>query len=262
MKRKLFYTKYALRCFKIISALCVCFLITIEVDNIRKGAFIDFINTRNYCILILEVVNFLAIFFFIFSYFFPQRFGGLSFIAYMYSFLIILFEPSNYMGILMFFLGTTLLCARGLMNKHKKIKTVFISVFFILLNLSYIRFGFSYFLNHFFETLGVVLVLCLIIFLMRGYYINTLVYEDKKLNLALYPKLTERDCRVLKKIQIGEKYVFIAKEEGLTEGSLKNRLHVIFDTLETGDKQGFLSYYSDWEIFFEPIKSDKIVLQQ
>ena len=92
---------------------------------------------------------------------------------------------------------------------------------------------------------------------MRGYYVNTIVLEEKKLNLALYPKLTERDCRILQKIQRGEKYVFIAKEEGLTEGSLKNRLHIVFDTLETGDKQGFLTYYSDWELYYEFVESDE-----
>ncbi len=76
--------------------------------------------------------------------------------------------------------------------------------------------------------------------------------EDKKLNLASYYKLTERDCRILQKIQNGEKYSIIAKEVNITEGSLKNRLHFVFSTMETGDKQGFLSYYDDYELYFDP----------
>lgn len=33
-------------------------------------------------------------------------------------------------------------------------------------------------------------------------------------------------------------------------GSVKNRLRVIFDELEVGDKQGFLNKYSDFEICY------------
>lgn len=40
-------------------------------------------------------------------------------------------------------------------------------------------------------------------------------------------------------------------EEKMTEGSVKNRMKIIYETLGVGDKQGFLNKYSEFEIYFE-----------
>lgn len=88
------------------------------------------------------------------------------------------------------------------------------------------------------------------------YYLNTVYYEYKKLNIALYQGLNERDCRILKSIQQGQKYYVIAKDLNISLGHLKNRLHFIFTTIQCGDKQGFMSFYDDYDIIFEPGKND------
>lgn len=201
--------------------------------------------------LMTNITNILALCFFIGTSIFPQKFGGLSFIAYIYAFSIIIIEPENYMGFLMYFLGTSLLIARGHLKKNKKKKLTILGFILILLCLTHLRFGFKNFINYFVNLAGGILVISLYTFFIRGYYANTMVYEDKKLNIASFPKLTERDCRILQRIQKGEKYSVIARDENITEGSLKNRLHFVFSTMETGDKQGFLSYYDDYELFFE-----------
>lgn len=198
----------------------------------------------------------LAICFFIGTSIFPQKIGGLSCVAYLYAFSIIPAEPENYMGLLMYFLGTSLLIARGHLKKNRKKKLIILGLILILLCLTHLRFGFRIFINYFLGTTGGILVISLYTFFMNAYYANTLVYEEKKLNIANYPKLTERDCRILQKIQKGEKYSVIAKDENITEGSLKNRLHFVFDTMETGDKQGFLSYYDDWKLYYNPQTSE------
>lgn len=249
MKRKYIYTKYALRSFRTISILCAIFLLIIEAYLLCKTSKIELRNLR---LILTVVINLISLFFFIFTSILPHRLGSLSFIAYIYATFIIPIEPENYMGILMYFLGTALLMVRGFFKKQKKVKIYILYLFLFALNLTHLRYGFLTFLDYFVKSLGGILVLCLYTFFLQAHYINTLVYEDKKLNIASYPKLTERDCRILQRIQKGEKYSVIARDENITEGSLKNRLHFVFSTMETGDKQGFLSYYDDYELYFDP----------
>lgn len=253
MSKKFFYTKYALQCFRIISAICFTILLVTEISNLLHNEIFLFPNIQSYDLkkIANNLLNIISCFFFFISIFEPHKFGHLSVVAFSYAFFIIPFEPSNSMGILMFFLGIAILFARGLMHKYTKVKLIILSLILLSLHLTYVRFGFYHFFLYLLDSIGAILVVSIIIFFFRGYYINTLVYEDKKLNIASYSKLTERDCRILKKIQNGKKYSAIAKEENITEGSLKNRLHFVFNTLETGDKQGFLSYYDDYELFFE-----------
>lgn len=117
MKTKLFYTKYALRCFRLISLICTLLLICVEIGSlpvILKVKHIDFYE------LLTKIINMLAICFFIGTSIFPQKIGGLSCVAYLYAFSIIPAEPENYMGLLMYFLGTSLLIARGHLKKKQK----------------------------------------------------------------------------------------------------------------------------------------------
>ncbi len=248
MKIKTFYTKYALKYFRIISIICVLFLIVTEISELPK---LLPLHEKDYYYLFTRLVNFIAIVFFIFVVILPQKIENLSIITYIYSLAIIPFEPENYMGILMFFLGTSLLQARGFLKKQRKLKILCLYIVLLGLNLTHLRFGIYNFIDFFIKTIGCILVLLLYTFFIHGYSTNLLTYEDKKLNLASYPKLTERDCRILQRIQKGEKYSVIARDENITEGSLKNRLHFVFSTMEVGDKQGFLSYYDDYELFFE-----------
>lgn len=247
MKKKCIYTKFALRCFRIISILCALLLFISEIYFLYKNSQ----SGLRYLSIITITINFISLVFFIFTSIFPHKLGGLSFIAYIYACFIIPVEPENYMGILMFFLGSSLLQARGFLKKQRNTKICILCLFLFLLNLTHLRFGLFVFLDYFIKNLGGIFVICLYTFFLRTHYINTLIYEDKKLNIANYPKLNERDCRILQRIQKGEKYSAIAKEENITEGSLKNRLHYVFNVMETGDKQGFLSYYDDWDLFYD-----------
>ncbi len=252
MKRRLFYTKKTLYWFRILSILCALLLTVSEICGLykiftNKGYnLIDNYTKFGHCI------NIISILFFSFTFFFPQKFGFTAIVSFVYATSIIFFETKNHMGIMMYFLGTEILFARGLMKEHQRTKLIILLIFLFCLILGQLRFGINAFLNLLFTSIGFCLVFGLFIFFLRAYCLNNLMYEDKKLNLACYPKLTERDYEILKMIQQGEKYTLIAKHNCLSLGSLKNRLHIVFDILETGDKQGFLSYYSDWELCYNP----------
>ena len=37
----------------------------------------------------------------------------------------------------------------------------------------------------------------------------------------------------------------------MAEGSLKNRLHLVFTILKVTDRQGFMTFYEDYELFYD-----------
>lgn len=254
MKKTCFYTKSALRWFRIIALSCAILLLISEIMSLFSGALRELIrgNSVDYHIIFGRIFNFISIIFFVLMIIFPQKFGFTAIIAFMYSISIIIFEPENFMGIIMFFFGTAILFARGLLKKHTKQKLITLFIFLFCLLLSHLRFGLNIFLGYLIQNVGVILVLCLSIFFLRSYYLDTLVFEDKRLNIASFTGLTERDFRILQKIQNGFKYFMIEEKEGYSEGGLKNRLHKVFKIMEVGDKQGFLSCYSDWELYYNP----------
>jgi len=81
---------------------------------------------------------------------------------------------------------------------------------------------------------------------MNTFDINTI----RRLDLKEYPDLKRRDAEWLYEIIRGNKYESIAIEAKMSLGSVKNRFKIIFDVLETGDRQGFLNKYSEYEICY------------
>ena len=75
--------------------------------------------------------------------------------------------------------------------------------------------------------------------------------EDKVLNVADYPETTKRDAQWLQLIQQGVKYEAIAIDFELTLGTVQNRLNKLYHILETGDRIGFLSIYSNAKIIYQ-----------
>ena len=80
---------------------------------------------------------------------------------------------------------------------------------------------------------------------------KTQTIKDKVLNLAEYPETTERDAKWLSLVQQGVKYEAIAIDYELTLGTVQNRLNKIYHILQTGDRIGFLSIYSNAKIIYK-----------
>lgn len=236
----------ALLCSIILLVVEICSLHILFIKNPGHEVSFDIQTIYHHCYNICTIV------FFIFIFFFPEKFGFTAFIAFGYAISIIPFYPENYMGILMYFLGTSILYARGFIKKHQKTKLCILTLIIVLLLLTQIRFGFLYFFEQFLSQIECILIIGLLVFFLRSYYSSNLIYQDKKLNIASFSKLNKRDCIILQKIQKGLKYTAIASEENISVGTLKNRLHFVFEIMETGDKQGFLSYYDDWELYYNP----------
>lgn len=198
------------------------------------------------------IINCITIILFFIVIMYPTKLGLVSIIPFLYGSLILIFEPQNNMGILMFGLSIITLYARGFFNKHKKTKNLTIMIIFFCLIISEIRFGKEIFLNCFINKIAYSFVLFLCLFFFQVYTFD--LFETKnsanKLDIQKIAEVNKRDAEWLADIINGEKYESLAIKYHMSLGSVKNRLKVIFDKIGVGDKQGFLNKYSDYEICY------------
>lgn len=256
MKVKPYYSSKTKRIFRLISISAIVILLLATIHGVvskgfsnKKDVFWFVLNCANICLACILFI-------------FPTKIELIAIGAFLYSFVILLFEPENAMGEMMYFLAVMFLYARGFYIRHKKVKNIITIIVFACLVLSELRFGFDVFLRAVIETWGFSLVLGIIVFFSNAYFSN--LFETRldmhKLDLQKYPGLKPRDALWLTKILNGEKYDSIAVEENLSSGTVKNRLKYIFEILGVGDRRGFLARYYGYEIFYTETEDD--ILQE
>ena len=147
-------------------------------------------------------------------------------------------------------LAALLLWVRGYFRCHKALKISSLLLLYLLPFFSGLRFGKEIFFNRIYDTIQIIpLTFCIIFILFE--YLKAQGSKDKVLNLAEYPETTDRDAKWLTLVQQGVKYEAIAIDYELTLGTVQNRLNKIYHLLETGDRIGFLSIYSNAEIVYK-----------
>ena len=235
---------------RIISLLAIIILVISNTRKIEICGFRTLINSK--LDFFAFVINCISLVLFFILILFPTKIGILSLVSFLYGATIIIFDPQNNIGILMYGLSIILLHARGTFNSHKKIKETIVFIFFIGLILTEIRFGKDVFFSCLFEKIAYSFVLVFCLFFLQVYTFD--IFETNvsnyKLDLKEFPKLIKRDAKWLSAIQNGEKYEALALNSQMSIGSVKNRLKIIFEELGVGDKQGFLNKYSDYEICY------------
>jgi len=254
-KKKPFYSKFNLLCFRLFALVAVAIL-TMSIKNAIR--YNDLFSS--YSKAFFDITNIISIFLLFFVLIYPQKIEVCSVITFIYSLQIFIFEPNNTMGLFMYILTVAMLYARGFYNIHKKQKNIFTIIIFILLNLSQMRFGSKIFLDSLIQTAGFSFT-----YLLSIYFIKAAIRNDYNtnsssniLNLKIYDKLTIRDALWLIQIQNKVKYDAIAINSKVAPRTVKNRLKFIFSVLEVGDKHGFLNEYSTFEICYGEYSSEQI----
>lgn len=147
-------------------------------------------------------------------------------------------------------LAALLLWIRGFFYTRKTLKITGLVLVYMIPVLLNLRFGLAYFGKQLLQILQLVLVTLCSLYIMYE-YMKAQAVPDKFLNIADYPETTERDAKWLSLVQQGIKYEAIAIDYELTLGTVQNRLNKIYHILETGDRIGFLSIYSNAKIIFK-----------
>lgn len=235
---------------RIISLIAIIILVISNTNKVINLGFNQLMTLKYE--FITFILNCLSIILFFCLIIYPTKLEMISFVAFIYGSQILVFEPQNNMGILMFGLSVITLHARGIFNRHKKIRGIISLVIYFILILSELRFEKDIFFSYILEKIAYSFVLFLCLFFLQVYIFD--VFETNSLNCILdlqkYPELKKRDAEWLVEILNGTKYEALAINYHMSLGSVKNRLKIIFGEIGIGDKQGFLNKYSDYEICY------------
>ena len=242
---KTIYTKKFQICLRFISIIASILL-----------AFIDFVILKNY-IMGLQVdiytffTNAITLLLFIYLAFFPTKLEVLSISCLIQCFCCFYFDVGNTMGILMYFLGVSILYSRGFYIKKANLKKILTGIIFCTLITFSLLKSRENALLFFVIFFGYTFVCLLIIFFIRSYFFDVAENESLKiLNLYHYKGLTNRDAQWLNMILEKTKYSAIAINDNMSIGAVKNRIGYIFNVLEVGDKIGFMNKYYGYKIIY------------
>ena len=253
MKNFLF-KKEVLLGIRIFSIICAIFLLIVEIHNQMILPVFTINFSINPYALRRFTGNSIVIILCIFLALKPQKLEFLAISSFYYSFMGIIFDFDNPMGICMFFLGITVLYVRGFFLTEKRKKCIALGLLYIVMIFSGIHFGFTIFLDSLINKIAYTLVLSIIFFLLVAcnYKIESSVDKlTKILNLSIYPELVQNDVSLLQKVLENKQYKVIALETSKAEGTVRNRLNKIYDVLGVMDRMGFISTYMGYEIVFE-----------
>lgn len=220
---------------------------TLEIPEITN--FVTFLESD----LITAVVDFISLVFFITLLFVPQHISIFALIAFLYSFKIIIVDTlaANPLGQLLYFMGISCLLFLGYYKTHR-IRKIALSIIFNMLLISFsARLGLSVCITSYIISFGYSLVILVIVFFTTNFLHLVHVRKTARIwDLSKYPDLTQRDKEWLKQILDEKRYEEIASESGVTVGTLKNRMHQIFNVVGIEDRISLLATYSGYEVRF------------
>lgn len=242
-KRFLFY----IRAFTVIGVVMVFAIVINQLCFLKFNDELMF----DYQLCTLFIKTFFSIICLVFLFIFPQKIEIFAIVCFVYSLEISISQLSNFMNVVLFFLGINLLLIRGFFHrKQNKIRLFFTFILFFICNLSKIRFGFSQFFHSFFVFWGYFFV-CSMQVVLFSYFKNLINNgESKSLNLAKFKDLHESDVFLLEAVLNNMQYKVIASELNKKEGTVRNRLNKIYDVLGVYDKMGFISKYHGCDITY------------
>ena len=164
------------------------------------------------------------------------------------------------MGIPMFTLCIATFAIRGFFLKNKKLKISIFAAFYII-SLILPVFYDDMFIEHLITKIAISFVMIIAIFFLIEYARqrgSIQATKDKTLNIASFKGLERSDMYLLEQVLDNKKYKEIAQSIHGSEGALRNKLSKIYKILEVGDRTGFLTIYSGYELIYEPEQSKKL----
>ena len=201
----------------------------------------------------IAIVDFVSLVLFIIVFFFPHQIVFFAIISFLYSFKIILIDTlaNNPIGQPLYFLGIACLLYIGFYKTHRVFKIVFSVLFNFLLIAHSARFGSDVLISSLITSFGYALVVLVTVFFIVNFL--KIIHQQRTAriwDLSQYPELTTRDKEWLRDILEEKRYEEIATASGITVGTLKNRMHQIFNIVGIQDRIQLLGTYSGYEVKF------------
>lgn len=218
-----------------------------EYAVLTKRQFIRYVS------IIVDNTVFIGIF--IFLIFKPQKFILIGLIALFYSFDALLTTTQQpYMGVTMFSLCIATFAIRGFFLNNRKLKISIFATIYLICLIAPVFYD-NNFSEHFITKIAISFVTLITIFFFTEYAKqrgSKLATKDKVLNLATFKGIERCDMYLLQQVLDNKKYKEIAQNIRGSEGALRNKLSKIYKILEVGDRTGFITIYSGYELIYEP----------
>lgn len=236
----------------LVEALCILRLFlrtgfTLEINEITN------VQTFLMSDLNTAIVNGVCLIFFIIFLFLPQHFVIFAVISFLYSFKIIIVDTiAEYpIGQLLYLMGVACLVYLGFYRYHRLPKIITSIVANYALIFLSLRYGTDIFINSLITAIGYTLIFFVTLFFSVNFFRFLYGMKHARIwDLSQYPELTERDKEWLKQILEEKRYEEIAADSGITVGTLKNRMHQIFNIVGIDDRISLLATYSGYEVKF------------
>jgi hypothetical protein len=165
-----------------------------------------------------------------------------------------LIDGGSTSGLLMYMVGLTFAFHSGFFKKYREIKIILVTLFPILAIVSQARFSMANAALSFLNFIAIIIMLGLVflLFLPDIRKMRKQVIHNTQIVYIPAEKFTDRDIRCLKKVQAGEKYESISSDENIGLSTLKNRMKVLYKSLDVYDKTTFMSAYAGYTILLKP----------
>lgn len=202
---------------------------------------------------ILTILNFIGIVLFIILLINPKKIFIISVFSFLYAFYFLIFEPYNQFGILMAFLCYYSLYFNKYFFKNTIKRTIIFCLVLIIPYSTQLRFGMDIFLNSFLNLLIGFSICMLIIYFCRKKQniITSKSIENKIINLNNYSGTKKDDTELLNLVLNNKQYTEIAQIVKRTEGTVRNRLNILYDILNVADKVEFIFRYYGYTIIYD-----------
>ncbi len=258
--KKFLYSKKMELMMRILAGIAIVLLLSIDVLK-----FFGFLNSNegkiDFETLKLIIANFFVAVLFAFVLIYPHKFGLIAIACFYYA-VPITEKTINPMNILMFSLALLILNVRGFFLKHIKVKIILLSLALFAMQCTRLRFGINFFVDGFINDIGYSLVFLSGIFFTYVFAVRNVEPTKKILNVAEYEGLKEADADMLRRVLDNQQYKMIAIDFNQKEGSIRNRLNKIYDTLGCADRIGFLTMYTGFQIVYEPIITTSVTSEE
>lgn len=259
MKLNNIYSKKTLKGIKIIAAATLILLLITTSRNIYDFISNNFYNSfdlsTKISVILSIFLDFIIIIFSAVLIKYPHRFFLIGIASLMFSIAAAIYNTDSFTNFLMLTVAISTFLFRFNYKNHKKLMAViFLPV--ILFELFFpLTQSISLFIELSYQKLLITFTVGISTFFFCEYKKQNVLREtikDKVLNLADYKGIERSDLYLLQDVMNNIKYKEIAKKINGSEGALRNKLGKIYKILEVGDKTGFLSIYSGYNLIYEP----------
>lgn len=248
---------FTVRCFAVTTLLLLGIALSVSIPNLIRndfyGIYDRFVQIQR---IITIIINIIVCIFAIILIFHPQRFFLIGIGGLLYSLSLSFFSGQNSMGIMMLSVAISTFLIRYGNNKSKKFPVIFFSSIYILELLFPLFRGAEDYFRIVMLKFGLTFTLIVSVYFFTEYAKHAGIKQgtnEKILNLALYPGLERSDLSLLQEVLNNVKYKEIARKLHGSEGALRNKLSRLYKILEVGDRTGFITLYSGYELVYEPI---------